>query len=71
MDERGLCANPACGCDTTGITCSAWCAALDVPAGAACSCPHEACACDPLALDPPMTRPVAGWRAGGETRAVA
>jgi hypothetical protein len=37
------CANPACFCQTSDVTCSLWCGALDRPAGVRCVCRHEGC----------------------------
>jgi hypothetical protein len=53
MAERP-CANPACSCETSDVTCSLWCGALDRPAGIRCLCRHDHCA-------RPLARATAPW----------
>ncbi len=48
------CANPACRCQTSDVTCSLWCGALDRPAGVRCLCRHDTCV-SPLARTPLWT----------------
>jgi hypothetical protein len=43
MDQRRLCASPTCFCETAYLTCSLWCASLEIPAGVRCLCRHEEC----------------------------
>lgn len=50
------CANLACFCETSDVTCSLWCGALDRPADVRCHCRHDNCA-RPLARAP-------AWSAG-------
>jgi hypothetical protein len=53
------CVNPTCFCQTTDVTCSLWCGALDRPADARCVCRHDGCA-RPLARSTAWT--VSGMR---------
>jgi hypothetical protein len=53
------CANPVCLCQTSDVTCSLWCGALDRPAGVRCLCRHDHCV-RPLAQTPM-------WAASGLT----
>lgn len=58
-----LCANPACSCEPSDGGCSAWCRALDRPAGEWCRCGHDGCAPAPARQVPSAMPRGIDWRA--------